>query len=121
MIVFLGNHEIPGLSREIVEHRLDIKPEYRPFKQPPRRFNAQIYPRIKEEVERLLEAKFIQPCRYTEWISNIVPVKKKNGKLKLCVDFRYLSDLRKVFEKARAYGLKMNPNKCAFGVSAGKS
>ena len=25
-----------------------------------------------------------------------------------------------MFEKARAYGLKMNPNKCAFGVSAGK-
>ena len=78
---------MPGLSREIIEHRLDIRPDYRPFKQPPRRFNAQVYPKIKEEIERLLEAKFIRPCRYAEWISNIVPVKKKNGKLRVCVDF----------------------------------
>ena len=82
---------MPGLSREIVEHRLDIKPEYRPFKQPPRRYNAHIYPKIKEEVERLLEAKFIRPCRYAEWISNIVPIKMKNGKLRVCVDFRDLN------------------------------
>ena len=78
---------MPVLSREIIEHQLDIKPEYRPFKQTPRQFNAQIYPKIKEEVERLLEAKFIRPCLYTEWISNIFPVKKKNGKLRVCIDF----------------------------------
>ena len=39
----------------------------------------------------MLEAKFIRPCRYVEWISNIVPVKKKNGKLRVCVDFRDLN------------------------------
>lgn len=32
----------------------------------------------------------------------------------------HLADLRKVLERARKYGLKMNPNKCAFGVSAGQ-
>jgi hypothetical protein len=32
----------------------------------------------------------------------------------------YLADLRKAFDKMRRYGLKMNPRKCAFGVSAGK-
>ena len=31
-------YEMPGLSRSIVEHRLPIKPGYRPYKQPPRRF-----------------------------------------------------------------------------------
>jgi hypothetical protein len=31
---------------------------------------------------------FIRPCRYAEWISNIVPVKKKNiGKIWVCIDF----------------------------------
>jgi hypothetical protein len=40
-------------------------------------------------VERLLDARFIRPCRYAEWISNIVPVKKKNtGKIQVCIDFR---------------------------------
>jgi len=32
---------------------------------------------------------------------------------------KYLADLRKILECTRKYGLKMDPNKCAFGVSAG--
>jgi hypothetical protein len=32
----------------------------------------------------------------------------------------HLADLRLAFEKMCRYGLKMNPLKCAFGVSAGK-
>ena len=31
----------------------------------------------------------------------------------------HLVDLRKTLECIKKYGLKMNPNKCAFGVSAG--
>jgi hypothetical protein len=51
-----------------------------------------LYGHIKEEVERLLKAKFIQPCRYTEWVSNIVSVEKKNTrKIRICVDFRDLN------------------------------
>jgi len=33
---------------------------------------------------------------------------------------KHLADLRKVLECTRKHGLKMNPNKCAFGVSAGQ-
>jgi hypothetical protein len=48
--------------------------------------------KIKEEVDRLLKAKFMQPCRYAEWVSNVVPVEKKNiGKIRVCVDFRNLN------------------------------
>ena len=47
--------------------------------------------RIKEEVKRILKAKFIRTTRYINWISNIVPVIKKKGKLKVCIDFRYLN------------------------------
>jgi hypothetical protein len=84
-------YEMPSLDRSIVEHRLLIKPGYRPFKQAPRRFNPNILDDIKKETERLLEAKFIRPCRYAEWISNVVPVYKKNGKLRVCIDFRDLN------------------------------
>ena len=59
-------HEMPGLSREIVEHRLPIKAGFRPYKQPARKFNPAIYDRIKEEIGRLLKAKFysaLQICR----------------------------------------------------------
>nr|CAD39373.2 OSJNBb0021I10.7 [Oryza sativa Japonica Group] len=185
---------------------------------------------VKAEVARLYDAGFIRPCRYAEWVSNIVPVIKKNGKVRVCIDFwdlnkatqkdeypmpvadqlvdaasgykilsfmdgnagynqifmaeedihktafrcpgairlfewvvmtfglksvgatyqramnyifhdligwlvevyiddvvvkskeveNHITDLRKVFERTRKYGLKMNPTKCAFGVSAGQ-
>jgi hypothetical protein len=80
--------EMPGLDRSIVEHQLPIKPGFRPYKQPPRKiYNDEVLTNVKKEVERLLDADFIRPCRYAEWISNIVPVYKKNGKMRVCIDF----------------------------------
>nr|AAT93985.1 putative polyprotein [Oryza sativa Japonica Group] len=85
-------HEIPGLSRELVEHRFPIKSGFRPYKQPPHRFNPLLYDRVKEEIDRLLKAGFIRPCRYAEWVSSIVPVEKKeSGKIRVCIDFRDLN------------------------------
>jgi hypothetical protein len=84
--------EMPGLNREIVEHRLPIKSGFRPFKQKARTFHPDLLPRIKDEIHRLLEADFIRPCRYAEWVSNIVLVEKKeSGKLRVCIDFRNLN------------------------------
>src|SRR6266498_936132 len=85
-------HEMSGLSRELVEHRLPIKAGFRPYKQLAQKFNPKIYDWIKEEISRLLKANFIRPCRYADWIFNIVPVEKKgSGKLKVCIDFRDLN------------------------------
>jgi hypothetical protein len=83
--------EMPGLSQEIVEHRLPIKSGFRPFKQKARTFCPDLLPRIKDEIQRLLEADFIRPCRYAEWVCNIVPVEKMLGKLRVCIDFRNLN------------------------------
>ncbi|XP_015969312.1 uncharacterized protein LOC107492768 [Arachis duranensis] len=83
--------EMPGLNRELVEHQLPLKVNVKPVKQPPRRFTPEVVQKIKEEVERLLKAKFIRTARYVNWISNIVPVMKKNGKLRVCIDFRNLN------------------------------
>ena len=52
--------EMPGLSRDLVEHRLPIMEGYKPYKQPPRRMSTEIILKIKEEIERLLNAKFIR-------------------------------------------------------------
>jgi hypothetical protein len=85
-------HEMPVLSRELVEHRLPIKSGFRPYKQPAWRFNLIIHDQVKEELEQLLDAGFIRPCQYVEWVSNIVPVKKKNtGKIQVCINFRNLN------------------------------
>jgi hypothetical protein len=49
---FIWNYyEMSSLSQELVEHRLPIKSDFRPYKQPARRFNMIIHDRVKEEVE----------------------------------------------------------------------
>jgi hypothetical protein len=84
--------EMPGLDRSIVEHRLPIKPGFKPYKQPPRQiYKDEVLADVKKEIERLLDANFIRPCRYAEWISNIVRIYKKNGKMRDCIDFRDLN------------------------------
>jgi DNA modification methylase len=83
--------EMPGLDRSIVEHRLPIKYGFKPYKQPPRKiYKDEVLADVKKEVERLLDANFIRPCRYAEWISNIVPVYKKNGKMRVLHRFQGL-------------------------------
>jgi hypothetical protein len=79
---------MPNLNRELVEHWLLIKTGFGPYKQPTQRFNPIIHDRVKEEVERLLDAGFIRPCQYAEWVSNIVLMEKKNtGKIRVCINF----------------------------------
>ncbi|CAJ2671752.1 unnamed protein product [Trifolium pratense] len=84
--------EMPGLSKELVEHRLPLRPDKKPVKQLPRRFAPEIMTKIKTEIERLLRCKFIRTARYVEWLANIVPVIKKNGSLRVCIDFRDLNN-----------------------------
>ena len=42
---------------------------------------------MKEEVDKLLKAGFINEARYPDWLANVVMVKKTNGKWMMCVDF----------------------------------
>jgi hypothetical protein len=57
---------MPNLSRDLVEHQLPIKAGFRPFKQHARRYNPLMYDRNKQEIDRLLKANFIRPCKYVE-------------------------------------------------------
>jgi hypothetical protein len=50
----------------------------------------------KAEVQRLLDANVIREVKYSEWLANIVLVPKKNGKIRMCIDF---TDLNKACKK----------------------
>ena len=41
---------------------------------------------VKEEIDKLLNAGFIYEIERTEWVSPIVIVTKKNGKIRVFVD-----------------------------------
>jgi hypothetical protein len=52
--------------------------------------------KVQAKVQRLLDTGFIREVAYTEWLSNVVTVKKKNEKWWMCIDF---TDLNKCCPK----------------------
>jgi len=72
-------------------HRFNIKPDAKPIKQQQRRFRPDIMEAIETEVHKLIECLFIREEQHPEWVANIVPVPKKNRKIRVCIDFRYLN------------------------------
>ena len=54
-------------------------------------YHPNLVAKIKEKVEKLQRAKFIDRVQYPTLPTNIVPVKKKNGQIKVCIDFRDLN------------------------------
>ena len=63
----------------------------KPVAQVARIFHTEIEGKIVKEVQKLLAAGFIKPIQHPRWLSNIVLVKKKNGQIRCCVDFRNLN------------------------------
>jgi ribonuclease HI len=208
--VFAWSHEdMPGISTEVMVHKLNVNPSMHPVKQKRRVFAPERNAAVMAEVDKLLTTGFIREVYYPEWLANVVMVKKPNGKWRMCVDqlvdstaghkllsfmdafsgynqiqmeeenqektafitsrglFCYkvmpfglknagatyqrlvnkmfhdqigrnvevyvddmlvkskenedhLTDLKETFQALRTYNMKLNPEKCAFGVSSGK-
>ena len=69
--------EIPGIDPSIVEHEIRTYPDAKPVRQKLRPVNPRKVVAMKDEVEKLLKAGFINPIALTEWVSNPVPIDKK--------------------------------------------
>jgi len=69
-------------------HVIPMKSQTKNFQQKLRKMHPSLEPRVKVELNKLLAARIIFPVRHTQWISNLVLVRKKNGDIWLCVDFR---------------------------------
>ena len=83
--------EMPGLDLGLVVHSLNVDPGVKLVVQPTRVFHTDIEAQITPEVKKLLTTRFIKPIQHPKWLSNIIPVKKKNGQIRCCVDFRNLN------------------------------
>ena len=95
-IFAFSTEEMSGIPARVMCHKLDIKPCYKPVKQKLRHQGKERIETAKEEVAKLLKAGFIRECKYSDWLSNVVLVKKSNGKWRMCVDF---TDLNKACPK----------------------
>ena len=70
----------------IVEHRLPIDPAVRAIKQKLRQLHPEWSLKIKEEIIKQFNAAFLRVVEYPQWLANIVPVPKKDGKVRMCID-----------------------------------
>ena len=64
-----------------------MRPECRPVQQKLRRVKPEMLLKIKEEVKKQLDVGFLKVAKYLEWVVNIVSVLKKNGKVRMFVDY----------------------------------
>lgn len=88
---------MPGLDPEIAVHRLNIKPDAKPIKQAQRRFHPLLMKKIDKKVKKLKDVGFITEEKDPDWLAKIASVTKKNGQIRVCIDFR---DPNNAFPKA---------------------
>ena len=48
---------------------------------------------IESEVKKLVDSGFIMEEQHPDWVANIISVTKKNGKIRLCIDFHNLNEV----------------------------
>ena len=90
--VFSWTYEdLKTYDTSIIEHKIPLKEGAKPFRQKIRKINPMLLPIMEKEVKKLLEAQIIIPLRYSEWVANLVSVRKKSGEIRLCVDFKNLN------------------------------
>ena len=83
---------MPGVPRELAEHKLKVYPQARPIRQKLRRFTPDKREAIRAELARLVAAVFIREVLHPEWLANPVLVLKKNKvDWRMCVDYTDLN------------------------------
>ncbi|XP_027941195.1 uncharacterized protein LOC114194995 [Vigna unguiculata] len=83
--------DLPDVDPQVAVHKLSIYKEAKYVSQKKRKLGEERRLAAKIEADKLLNASFIEEDHYTTWLSNIVLVKKVNGKWRMCVDYTDLN------------------------------
>ncbi|XP_056698514.1 uncharacterized protein [Spinacia oleracea] len=85
-----------GISPDVITHKLNVNPNFKPVKQKRRKFSPERNKIIDEKVQKLIDSGKIREVKYPDWLANVVVVGKKNGKWRVCIDF---TDINKACPK----------------------
>ena len=83
---------VPGHTT-LAEHSIDTG-EAPPVYHPPYRIPTAWQNQVRKEIQTMLDSGVIEPST-SPWTSPIIPVKKKDGSLRLCIDYRKLNSITK--------------------------
>ena len=89
----------PGLLKNHL-YKIQLKEGAVPYSvAAPRRVKLPLLPKLKQELQRMQKLGVIQEVTDpTDWVSPMVPVMKKNGNVRVCIDF---SELNKSIRRER--------------------
>jgi hypothetical protein len=86
---------LKGIPLELAQHRIKLDTSITPTHQVRYRLNLNYVATAKQNINKLLTARFIQPIEEATWLSPIVVVLTKSGKLRIFVDFRKINKATK--------------------------
>jgi hypothetical protein len=86
-----GYEDLKYYDTSIIQHQIPIKEEHKPFRKKLKRINPKLLPLIEKGIKKMYDAKIIVPLRFSKWVSNLVPTRKKISEIRLCIDFRNLN------------------------------
>ena len=71
-----------------VTAKIHVDPQACPRFCKPRSVPFAMKQKVEEELERLLKEGIIEPVQFSEWAAPIVPVRKNDGSVRICSDYR---------------------------------
>ena len=83
--------EIKCIDPKFYQHHIQLQEDANPVKQQRYTMNTKYALQVKEEIDKLLKVWFIKPIAKAAWLSLIVVLPKKNGKLHICMDYHKLN------------------------------
>jgi hypothetical protein len=83
--------DLTGVHRSVIEHALNTDPNVKPKLQRQRPMSGDRVKSAEAEVRKLLDARIIREVQYPVWVANVVMVLKKNGNMRMCIDFTELN------------------------------
>jgi hypothetical protein len=83
--------DLKGILLKLAQHKIELDISIPLTHQARSRLNPNYVTTIKQDIDKLLAVRFIQFIEEATWLSPIVVLPKKNGKLTTCIDFKKLN------------------------------
>lgn len=77
----------------LTEHEIRLKPNAVPKRLPMIKMSPKVEEEVEKEINRMIKLDVIEPCKFSRWLNNIVPVRKPSGQYRICLDFRKLNEM----------------------------
>ena len=83
---------VPGTAK-VQPFTIKLQPDAKPSSKPPYQVPIHLRPQVNTEIDKLVDQGIIEPSDDTTWCAPLVPVRKPDNTIRLCVDFRELNQV----------------------------